>query len=325
LARSSPGSRSISNSGSAAREKERTLADFVLDYASLRHDRANELLNERPLARWQDLECFAGASLRYFGGALHEHYEGGQVVTLSPNLMARMKQRSSTARGTFDPDTAHDAEELPFFAFGHPLVDSLVDLPTEVAPVPTAIRMSPDAPAGEWVEVYYEIHGAGIRPAGWFIRHLVGEDLAVVSSPVTSPPETGRPAPGHQIPAWAAAAIDASTRKFQADFDEARTRVRTENETARAEALSRAERIFTYREIRLTNLIEEQKAWILDKEAYGSDRDRRVLPARRGQLRKNQDRLASLKTEYEMEQESIMRRQPGASATVLAAGVVIGA
>jgi len=307
-----------------AREKERTLADFVLDYASLRHDRANELLHERPLARWQDLEQFAEACLRYFGGALHEHSDGGQVVTLSPNLMARIKQRSSTVRGTFDPDTALDAEELPFFAFGHPLVDRLVDLPTEVTPVATAIRISPDTPAGEWVEVYYEIHGAGIRPAGWFIRHLVGGDLAVRSSRVTSLPDTGRPAPGRQVPAWAAAAIDASARQFQADFDDARTQVQAENETARAEALNRAERIFTYRQIRITNLIEEQQAWLLDREASGSERDRRVLPARRGQLRKNQDRLASLKTEYEMEQESIMRRRPGASATVVAAGVVIG-
>jgi superfamily II DNA or RNA helicase len=308
-----------------AREKERTLADFILDYASLRHDRANELLHERPLAHWQDLERFAEACLRYFGGALHEHSEGGQVVTLSPNLMARIKQRSSTVRGTFDPDTARDAEELPFFAFGHPLVDCLVDLPTEMAPVATAVRISSDVPTGEWVEVYYEIHGAGIRSAGWFIRHLIGEELTVRSSRAISPPDTGRPAPGHQVPAWAAAAIDASTRQFRSDFEQARTQVQAENEIARTEALNRAERIFTYRQIRITNLIEEQQAWLLDKEASGSERDRRVLPARRGQLRKNQDRLASLKTEYEMEQESIIGRQAGASATVLAAGVVIGA
>ena len=86
-----------------AREKERTLADFVLDRASLRHDLAIELLEQSPLARWLDLERFAARCLQYFGGTLKDHYEGGQVVSLSPRLMTRMQQRQSTIRGTFDP------------------------------------------------------------------------------------------------------------------------------------------------------------------------------------------------------------------------------
>src|SRR5262249_49925966 len=53
-----------------ARERERTLADFVLDRASLRHDVAADLLNESPLARWSDLEQFAASCLSYFGGSL---------------------------------------------------------------------------------------------------------------------------------------------------------------------------------------------------------------------------------------------------------------
>src|SRR5260221_8551180 len=53
-----------------ARERERTLADFVLDRASLRHDLATELLAQSPLARWPDLEQFATRCLPYFGGTL---------------------------------------------------------------------------------------------------------------------------------------------------------------------------------------------------------------------------------------------------------------
>lgn len=102
-----------------AREKERTLADFVLDRASLRHDLAIELLEQSPLARWSDLERFAARCLQYFGGTLKDHYEGGQVVSLSPRLMTRMQQRQSTIRGTFDPEVAREREEFPFFAFGH--------------------------------------------------------------------------------------------------------------------------------------------------------------------------------------------------------------
>ncbi len=118
-----------------AREKERTLADFVLDRASLRHDLATELLEQSPLARWSDLEQFAARCLPYFGGTLKDHFEGGQVVSLSPRLMSRMQQRQSTIRGTFDPEVARDKEELPFFAFGHWLVDGLAELPLSVEPV----------------------------------------------------------------------------------------------------------------------------------------------------------------------------------------------
>ena len=308
-----------------AREKERTLADFVLDRASLRHDLAIELLEQSPLARWSDLERFAARCLQYFGGTLKDHYEGGQVVSLSPRLMTRMQQRQSTIRGTFDPEVAREREEFPFFAFGHWLVDGLAGLPLTVDPVTTAVRQAPDIPPGEWVEVYYEIRGEGVRPSGWFIRHLVGPDLAVLSEQIKAMPAIGEPVPQYEVPDWVGSALAASRRQFEADYETARARVRADNDAARAEAIERAKRIFSYRRVRLTTLIEEQETWIREKEASGSDRDRRVLPARRGQVAKNRERLNSLNLEHENELEEIRRRQPGASATVLAAGMVIGA
>ncbi len=308
-----------------AREKERTLADFVLDRASLRRDTAIELLKQSPLARWSDLERFAIACLPYFGGTLKDHSEGGKVASLSPRLMARMQQRQSTFRGTFDPELARDQEELPFFAFGYWLVDRLAELPLAVDPVTTAVRRAPDVPPGDWVEVYYEIRGEGVRSTGWFIRHLIGPDLVVRSDEIKAVPSAGEPVPQFQVPDWIASALAASRRQFEADYESARATLRSDNDAAREEALARARRIFTYRRVRLTALIEEQAAWIREKEASGSDRDRRVLPARRGQLAKNRERLSSLDLEHEMELEEIHRRQPGVSAMVLAAGMVIGA
>jgi superfamily II DNA or RNA helicase len=307
-----------------AREKERTLADFVLDRASLRHDLAVELLDQSELARWQDLERFAARCLPYFGGTLKDHYEGGQVVSLSPRLIGRLQQRHSTIRGTFDPAIAREREDLPFFAFGHWLADGLAELPLTVDPVTTTARTAPDVPPGEWVEVYYEIRGEGVRPTGWFIRHLIGPDLAVLSEQITVMPAIGEPTPRYEVPGWAGSALAASQRQFEADYQAARAKVQADNDMARAEALDRAKRIFGYRRVRLTALIEEQAAWIREKEASGSDRDRRVLPARRGQVAKNRERLNSLRLEHENELEEIQRLRPGASATVLAAGMVIG-
>ena len=138
-------------------------------------------------------------------------------------------------------------------------------------------------------------------------------------------PAIGEPVPQYEVPDWVGSALAASRRQFEADYETARARVRADNDAARAEAIERAKRIFSYRRVRLTTLIEEQETWIREKEASGSDRDRRVLPARRGQVAKNRERLNSLNLEHENELEEIQRRQPGASATVLAAGMVIGA
>jgi hypothetical protein len=307
-----------------AREKERTLADFVLDHASLRRDLANELLQQSPLAHWKHLEHFAARCLPYFGGTLKDHYEGGQVASLSPRLMTRLQQRHSTIRGTFDPEIARDREDLPFFAFGHWLADGLAELPLTVDPVTTAVRRVHDVPPGEWLEVYYEIRGEGVRPTGWFIRHLVGPDFAVRSERIKAMPAIGESVQGYGVPGWAQAALAARQRQFEADYEAARVKVQADNDAARDEALDRTKRIYSYRRVRLAALIEEQQTWIREKEASGSERERRVLPARRGQVAKNRERLESLRFEHEAELEEIRRGQPGTSATVLAAGMVIG-
>jgi hypothetical protein len=134
----------------------------------------------------------------------------------------------------------------------------------------------------------------------------------------------GEPLSRYEAPSWAADAIAASRRQFETEFEGARAEVQADNNEAKEEALARARRIFSYRRLRLSALIEEQDAWIREKEAGGSDRDRRVLPARRGQLAKNRERLSGLDIEHEVEIEAIRNRRPTASATVLAAGVVVG-
>src|SRR5262249_31497797 len=155
----------------------------------------------------------------------------------------------------------------------------LAELPLTVDAVTTAARNAPDVPPGEWVEVYYEIRGEGVRPTGWFIRHLIGPDRVVLSEQITAMPAIGEPVPGYAVPDWAGAALAASQRQFEADYQAARAKVQADNDVARAEALDRAKRIFSYRRVRLTALIEEQEAWTREREVTGSDRDRRVLPA----------------------------------------------
>lgn len=307
-----------------AREQERILADFVLDRASLRRDKAVELLNLSSMARWEDLERVAAACLEYFGGAQKDHTDGGKVISLSPRLMNRLRQHQGTVRGTFNPALAREREELPFFAFGNELLDRIIDLPLSSNPATTAARRADDVPSGLWVEVYYELRGEGVHPRGRMIRHLVGSDLSVQSQEVRGVPRRGTSIEGFASPPWCDAAVAASRRTFEVEYEQFRQSVRAQDEGTKQEAIQRAERIFRYRRERLRVMIDEQQEWIAETEASGTEGRRRVLPARRGLLAKNKERLAGLEEEFEVEVEGIQSRQPGSAAEVVAAGVVMG-
>lgn len=281
------------------------------------------MLHRGPFAPWQDLEVFIGACLRYFGGAVHEHFEGGKVVSLSPGLMARLRQRSGTVRGTFDPREAGDSQALLHFARGHPLIDQLLSLPVETDPAVTAIWVSTDPPSGVRIEIYYEVQVPGLRPVGRLLRHLVDCALKVGSSRVSAMPRIGQPARGQQVPAWTAAAIDASERQLRFDVAEI---------LARFEAARETWRELQGRLAQVAARIEAHEAWISEKQVTGLEGDRRILPARRGLLRRDRERIARLRaecelleSEYMMDLEDSTQSELNAAVTVLAAGVVIGA
>ncbi len=245
-----------------ARENERVLADFVLDRASLRRDRMNDLLGEEPLATHIDLAAFIEASLDYYGGALKPHVEGGHVVTLSPRLQTRLQSRSSQWRGVFDPQEALALEDLDFFALGHELVDRIVDLPTRVAPAHTAARVVADHDGPPTLEVYYQIRSDGAIPYGRVIRHVVGGDARVMSQEVLSPPALGCGAASAAVPGWVGQALAASRTRFNHEVDEARSVVQGQHRARQVEEQERAERIFEYRQNRLRQRIDEETAWI---------------------------------------------------------------
>ena len=307
-----------------ARENERVLADFVLDRASLRRDRANEVLGEDPLATYKDLAAFAQDALDYFGGTLKPHAEGGHVVTLSPKLQTRLQSRSAQWRGVFEPQEALALEDLDFFAVGHELIDRVIDLPLKVEPAHTSARIVADHVGPQLLEVYYQIRSDGPVPYGRVVRHLVGADGSVVSEEVLAPPTMGAAAPPCLAPPWLDQALVASQVRFNQEIEAARAIVQDQFDVRRGEELTRAERIFAYRRDRLRHRIDEEAAWIEAKERSGSPREQRILPARRGKLDKDRARLDRLAAEHEAEVARIAGGRPQVSGTVWAAGMVMG-
>lgn len=48
--------------------------------------------------------------------------------------MRTLKVREKTYEGNFDPQDALENEHLSFFAFGHPLIDAVIDKQTQAQP-----------------------------------------------------------------------------------------------------------------------------------------------------------------------------------------------
>jgi SNF2 family DNA or RNA helicase len=307
-----------------ARAKDHHLADFAMDRASLRRDIVNSLLNERPLATHRNLREYATSVLRYAGGTLHDHADGGQVVTVSPQLAQRLKVRGSTVRGCFSHEEALRFEELDFFAFGNDLVQRLIALP-EDENITVSARRDPTASEGMWVELWYEIEAIDIEPVGRFIRHLVGPDLQVSSSVVTEMPSLGeRLNVLPEVPRWAALAIDASQQRYRDEYLDLRDIALSGLIARQEEARTRVERIFNYRKQRFESLIGDESAWIEKAERGSNERDKRILPARRGKLEKRRQDLERLKVERSSDLERIEAQKPRTTGRLLAAGLVVG-
>lgn len=307
-----------------ARETERQLADFALDRASLRRDIVNELLEARSLAKHQDLEEYATQVLAHVGGTVHPHADGGKVITLSPGASQRLRARASTIRGCFDPQEALRFEELQFFAFGNQIVQALLDVPTG-EDVQVAVRRDPTLPLGTWLEFWYEMETIDVRPAARFVRHLIGDDLQVHSTAVRQPPAVGERVPHDlAIPGWAPAAVQASQDAYHAEYSRLRDEAKATLAERQREETARAQRIYDYRLQRLQGLIADEARWVQRAEAGNSERDKRILPARRGKLEKRREDLRKLTADHEAELESIRKQEPRTVARMLAAGMVVG-
>lgn len=314
--------RDVEKAVAEAQTKERILADFMLDRSSMRQDEAAELLERAPLARHMDLEGFCFDLLDYHGGYISDHIEGGQSVSLPPNLAVQLRLRQQTLQGVFDPRDAVAREDLDFFAFGHELVERLLDLAMQSNQTVGLRRLG----AGDRIriEVFYELESVGVRPSGRVVRHVVGEDLAVISEEVNQPPEFESVAGDIRVPDWAKSAVGASSLCLGEEHAREMERVRVENDELKAAHIAREQRLLEYRKLRLEKAISDDEAWLKEKMESGSERDKRIMPAREGKIRKNRERLGRVEADYMQAAQDIQAREASVTARVLAAGLVVG-
>ncbi len=316
--------RSIEAQVAEARETERLMGDLALDRSSFRRDQTNALLGEEPMATHSDLRRFVHDALEYFGGTLRNHdKDGGEVITLSPGLATKLELPSGQQRGVFDPRLALEREDLDFFALGHRWVDAVVNHACNKDHSTATTYSVPGGPPSPQLEIVYEFHSDGRNPRGEVIKHVIGPELEVVETRLRTMPVLGEPAQ-LECPGWLGDAAKASQERMRDQFVAFREKVRLADEALRAEDLKRNERITSYRRQRFVDRIEELRVWIANVEQSGTEGQRKILPARRGRLAKDQERLDRIDDESGREHQKILNQASTPASTTWSAALVVG-
>jgi ATP-dependent helicase HepA len=115
-----------------ARRAESRLGDLIMDTKSFRQDEVQELLERRGVLNYEAMTRFILGLLNEFGVKIEQsrQMEGVYALQLNNKFFSEFPQferEGKERQVTFDPSVARDYETIDFLAFGHDLVDKLVE------------------------------------------------------------------------------------------------------------------------------------------------------------------------------------------------------
>jgi hypothetical protein len=283
-----------------AKELEELRRDFVLDWRSLQRDEAAKMLGRQPRATRDDLERFCRAAIgRFPTGGIENHMDGGLFVRVPGILRTGRNKVDEDYRGSFDVQAALNEEQLQFFAMGHPLVESILGAVGDPWWHPVGALESAEWTGDEpafLVDYRLELHG--IRNSGCLITHLVTEEG------VRSPVEVIEPTEPTLVVKLPALTSERVRRLHEMSKDAARGEAQERFEAFNSEhagfveqELERLGRMFDSRRGLLDDRVERNLRQISLLEQAGTEREKRILPALRGQIDADRKRLAALEDE----------------------------
>jgi hypothetical protein len=312
-----------------ARELEELRRDFVLDWRSLQRDEASRVLGRKPRATREDLERFCRATIDRFGsfGGVEAHSTGGLFVRVPGMLRRGRRDVEEDYRGAFEVADALRDEGMQFFAMGHPLVDSILDCVGDPWWSPVTILESDEWRSDELaflVDYRLELHG--IRNSGCLLSYLVTESGVSPPVDVRQPSDAALAA---QLPALSAELAErlsgmceeearrVALERFQ-EFTE-------ENAALLEQELERLTRMFDSRRAFVDDRVARNDRQIARLESIGSEREKRIIPALRGQIDADHKRLAEIEQERRARVEEVQAVIPSHFLRLLGIALVVRA
>jgi hypothetical protein len=309
-----------------AKKLEELRRDFVLDWRSFQRERAEHMRERAARATREDLEHFCRVAIGRSGtGSVTNHDDGGLLIKVPGKIREARKEVEEDYRGTFDVKTALADERMHFFAMGHPLVEGILDHTGDCWWLPISVFESAewnnDEPA---LLVDYRLELYGIRDSGALISHLVTEEgvrpAVAVLEPDDPKLEVRLPAlPAEQLARFADVSSSAARREALRQFEE----YKAGHAALVEEELERIIRMFDSRRGFIHDRIRRNHREIERLEQSGTESQKRILPARRGQISADRARLAELDREQSERVSTVQSTLPAHFLRLLGAALVV--
>lgn len=273
---------------------EEKMADFIMDRHSFRNDTYLELLDRKPSYTGAHLCSFIHSLInRYDPGAVQEVEKGVDFIRLPQRLRQALadSQLHPEYRGTFDLEIARQREDVPFLAFGHPLVDHLVAFAHSADfPGTAGFRCAalPQYSGFVGVQWNFVLEFDGVEQHRQLVPVLVGMDggydeersEAIAAAPST---QTDLLPPPVDPELWSRLEERAEVILYQRAEVEAAARQQENDRRYAAHWV----KLQSFKRAKLALLAQRRDATqaLLDEKASSTDaRTRRILPALRGKV-----------------------------------------
>ncbi len=293
-----------------ARDAEAKLGDFIMDTKSYRRELAERIAGQPSPIKNYDLDMFIGQLLSdsktYVRrtGATYELTFNGEILDLHKEQFAGGTKRNAVFRA----DRRPDSEDVEFMAFGHPIVDGMVErvLGEEYEGV-TGTRRVPAsddlAPCAGWLFTY-QFNVPGVRTTEHLEPVFVSDegkvDLNIAHKLVRRAfhfDEDEREIDASEIPDNLQQLEPLANRIADGRREELQEQAESQAATRIGREVSRLNQWFDYRERVAKDKVEATQAILNSIRASADESQRQILPAWEANLRRDEELLENLTPE----------------------------
>lgn len=287
---------------------EEKLGDFMMDLRDFRQDRALALLGRTPPFKEQDLLDFVQTVLqRHDAKAITSAGAGMYYINIPLGLRHELPNLEPTYRGTFDVALARDKEELDFFAFGHPLVDELVDyVRSERFPGTAGMRVVHCSDHAGFMGIQWNmvVEFSGVEPYRLTLPVLVGLDGScdraraekIAAAPVRSTVDQSFDDLNPDL------LVGLSERAMEEAFIQARVHQQERQRENDHRYHAYRDKLEAFRQAKLALLHQRREAsqtQLAEKEASLEAGHRKILPLLKARLTKTEREIAEVGAQFD--------------------------
>ncbi|WP_165774710.1 SNF2-related protein [Candidatus Viridilinea mediisalina] len=302
-------------------QMEARLADMLLDASSFRRDRADALLGRRPAFTSDDVCRFMKQYLTFAGGVVRERAEGIFDLTIPPKMSVGMRDGlKDSYHVTFDAQIAQRQDRLDFVAFGHPVLDRVVDLCLDESfdgRIGYVTLCSTEFAPQQVIISFYEFTFEGIRPhrqiqaVATSIAGQILPDLAARALDLLAYAEPTEVTSKHH--GLSDTAVDHCRSVIEAEAARARMREQQVQEGANRReyehTVSKLQRYYAANILSRTRDMERLDRLAAEQQQSNDPKERRIAPATQGRAAAARREREALEAERNLRLGNLSRKR----------------